>query len=505
MGLPFDVPTPSAAPGNLLVHPARFRAWAEALPLAMSFDSGRQLLAHARALAGTGLEADARLELLETHARAAATLFPELERLYAESGPPLEPAARSAVGLVRDYTSALVTGYKRVALELGGKLLGSRSAAKALRRAMHFARLRMVASYQSYTPVPEGAWADLHQVYLRSEEARAATDADPETRRTILEEYAEVLLLSLCDPYRLGAGQLQRVADEMRKLSPAATLHRKRAEGAVRGQYLVSCDTDRPPKPALSAHEDTGGPNWRLLDPGPAVRHVRQALEARKPLGAGGRALFEKVVRLWTDPPKRTSRRDPTEGTAAICSGLGTVGQLIAVESKADLLAQDQRLRHGITMPLLAVLAEDDSGPLPVHEWEVLNQSAGGLRVRRTGGPQSVGVGEVVAIRLPGKPAWSIGAARWITLYDSGGMEFGVQFVAENARTVRVRDHGGFTKAGLYFEPYGGEPPKLLAPPETFGEGKQFELEHEGEQFLVRAGRMRERTARFELFEVSLE
>ena len=505
MTTPFDVPVAHAAPADLLVRPAKFRAWVDSLALDVPFESGRQLLAHAKALEGTVLDADTRLELLEVHARAAKTTLPALERFYAESGPPLEPAARAAVGLVRDYTSALTAGYKRVAAESAVKLLGSRKpVATALRRGMHFACLRMIASYQSYTPVSAGAWADLHQIYLRAEEARVAQDADPDSKRTILEQYAEVLLLSLSDPYRLGAGQLQRVLEEVRRMSPAVVLHRKR-DGAVRGQYLVSCDTDRPPKPALSAQEDTGGPNWRLLDPSPALGHVQAAIQAQKPLGPGGKALFEKVLRLWADPPKRTSRRDPTEGTAAICSGLQPVGQLISVEAKADLLAQDEKLRKGITMPLLAVLAEDDSGPLPVYEWEVLNQSAGGLRVRRAGGPQSVGVGEVVAIRLPGKPRWSIGAARWITLYDSGGMEFGVQFMAENARTVFVRDLSGFTKPGLFFEPYGDEPPKLLAPPETFGERKQLELEHDGEQFLVRAVRMRERTARFELFEVSLE
>jgi hypothetical protein len=503
---PFDVHTPAAAPGDLVVRPAKLRAWIDTLPAAMPFETGRQLLAHARALGDTVLDADTRLELLELHARAAASAIPALESYYATSGPPLEPAGRSAVALVREYTTALVTGYKRVAADLGGKLLGSRKpVATALRRGMHFACLRMMASYKSYTPAAGGAWADLHQIYLRAEESRAAADVDPDTRRSIADEYSEVLLLSLSDPYRLGAGQLQRVFEEVRAMAIAGMLHRKRPEGTMRGQYLVSCDTDRPPKPALSVHDDTGGPNWRLLDPAAAVRHVQSALQAQKPFGPGGRALFEKVVRLWTDPPKRTARRDPTEGTAAICSGLQTVGHLIEVESRADLVAQDQALRKGITMPLLAVLAEDDSGPLPVYEWEVLNQSAGGLRVRRNGGPQSVGVGEVVAIRLPGKPSWSIGAARWITLYDSGGMEFGLQFVAESARTVQVRDHGGYTKAGLFFEPYDGEPPKLLAPPETFAEKKQFELEHEGEQFLVRAVRMRERTARFELFEVSVE
>ena len=146
MTTPFDVPTPTAPPGDLLVRPARFRAWIDSLPSTTSFDSSRKLLAHAQALAGTVLDSDTRLELLEIHARAAATMLPALESFYADSGPPLEPAARSAVGLVRDYTSALIVGYRRVAADAAGKLLGSRKAVGiALRRGMHFACLRMIA------------------------------------------------------------------------------------------------------------------------------------------------------------------------------------------------------------------------------------------------------------------------------------------------------------------------------------------------------------------------
>ena len=107
MPIPFDVPTPAAAPGDLLVRPAKFRAWVDALRLDVPFESGRQLLTHAQSLAGTVLDADTRLELLEAHARAAAMLLPALEALYAGSGPPLEPAARDSRGSADQHPGVL--------------------------------------------------------------------------------------------------------------------------------------------------------------------------------------------------------------------------------------------------------------------------------------------------------------------------------------------------------------------------------------------------------------
>ena len=45
-------------------------------------------------------------------------------------------------------------------------------------------------------------------------------------------------------------------------------------------------------------------------------------------------ALLAKLVTLWGDPPKRSNRRDPTEGTVAICVGLKAVAQFVALEPK---------------------------------------------------------------------------------------------------------------------------------------------------------------------------
>ena len=88
-------------------------------------------------------------------------------------------------------------------------------------------------------------------------------------------------------------------------------------------------------------------------------------------------------------------------------------------------------------------------------------------------------------------------------------MEFGVQFLAPNARLVQVQP----TIAGSASQPRPcllladeDDPDRyevLLAQPNTFSELREFEIDSEGTVSHVRARALREKTARFDLFDVS--
>jgi hypothetical protein len=88
-------------------------------------------------------------------------------------------------------------------------------------------------------------------------------------------------------------------------------------------------------------------------------------------------------------------------------------------------------------------------------------------------------------------------------------MEFGVQFLASSARFVQVQP----TIAGATAQARPAllladddEPTRyetLLAFPNTFSELREFELDAGGELSHVRARALREKTARFDLFDVS--
>jgi hypothetical protein len=94
----------------------------------------------------------------------------------------------------------------------------------------------------------------------------------------------------------------------------------------------------------------------------------------------------------------------------------------VTLEPKIDLARQDEQLRRGITMPMAPLPLDDQSEPIPVFEWDVVNQSKGGLRVRRIGRTeQPIAGGRDRGHQAAGKAHWAIGAVRWVTVFEDGG------------------------------------------------------------------------------------
>ena len=509
----------AAPPRELEIRPKQVKVWLASLPLAQSLDSAKRLATHLAAINRSKIDLDDRVEILDSYRASAATLLDELDAVYGKAALPLAPRARDALALARELAFELAAGYKIAITELTAKRLafGAKKQLPLLvLRAMEYLGHELAASYKSYTPVPPAVWNEMHQLYLFAErEGIASESADGETRATVMDVYCEALLLALTDPYRLVHGEAERITAQIRALRGLATLGQARPATAPGGHFLVPCDTDKPPKPLLSANDETGGPNWRLLDANP----IADKLKARTQAHASGNvsqtlsrsvtpealALMGKLVAFWGNPPKRASRRDPRETSVAICVGLKSISHFVALETTPSP-GEAAAIRAGITMPLNSVPDDDISKGFAVHEWDVVNQSDGGVKVRRVNDAlQTLAVGDAVALKFIGRPRWTIGVARWITQLDEGGMEFGVQFLATSARAVWVQPANSGSpqaKPGLVLDD-DSDSQALLTMPNLYMQARVYELVGAGDASTVRATGLIERTARFDLFDVS--
>ena len=508
-------------PKDLEIRPKQVRAWIESLPLAQAVEVACQMRDHLVALNRVKIETDDRLRILQDYRPVARTVFDELEAIYTKSALPLSARAREALSGARQLASGLADGYKIVAGDKIGKLISfgaKKQLPFLLYRAMEYVTAALYASYKSYAPAPEGLWRRLHELYLYADaEGLAADPADPETKATLNELYAESLLIALTDPYRLSLGEVDRIVAQIRAAKVPPSLAQSRPATPPAGHFLVPCDTDKPPKPSLSASDDRGGRNWRLLDANALVEKLRarrQAFESgnvsaatSKAMGPDGVALLSRLITLWGDPPKRASRRNSMESSVAICIGLKAVSHYVALEHREDP-AEADLIRRGITIPLISIPHDDASKGFPVNEWDVVNQSTGGLKVRRESPAlQPVSVGEVVGVKLIGRPRWTIGVVRWITVLEEGGLEFGVQFLAAAARSVSIQPTiaalSAQAKQALLLNEGDAAAEALLTTPNTFSDLREFEVQNEGEVSMVRATSLVEKTGRFELFEFS--
>ncbi|QJR15964.1 hypothetical protein [Usitatibacter palustris] len=524
--MPLELTVPAertAPPKDLEIRPKQAKAWLDALPLAQSVESARQIRTKLAAMSRSKIEADDRVLLLEAYQPVVAMLLEELDAIYSKSQLPLTPKAREALDLARAITSDVAHGYKIVILEKTGKLIAfgaKKQLPLLIYRTMDAVASAIRAAYKSYTPLAPGLWKDMHQLYLLADKDGLLNESpDAEIRITIGELYTESLLLSLTDPYRLVQGEVDKTISMIRANKGLATLGKVKPATRESAHFLVPCDTDRPPKPAASASDDTGGPNWRLFDVNPLADQLKkrkQALETgnvsatmSRATGLDGMLLLAKLITLWGDPPKRAYRRDPMETSVAICAGLRTIGHFVSQEPKVDPAVEAAAIQSGITLPLLVVPDDDVSQGLQVSEWEVVNQSAGGLKVKRTSASsQNIAVGEALGIKFMGRARWTIGVVRWLTAQDDGGMEFGIQFLAPAARMVAVTPTitaSGTVKLGLLLHEseQSTQADTLLTPPSTYSDLREYEIDDDGEVSCARATSLIEKTARFELFHIS--
>ena len=478
---------------------------------------GQALAERAAALNCVKLPVAERLEAFEALRGAALHALVDLDERLARVAQPLDVDARADLFLARKLAAAMSSGYRTAVAELPPPVQGKRRppVAPALLQSIQFAADVLLASFRAHVRVPEGAWKDLHAIYAAAESHGVAMGAaEAGTHRSIADVYGETLLLAVLDPYRLAAGECDRVLAMLRRLRAPYVLTREPPVSRAGGHFLVAGDLDQPPRSAMLGDDEPGGPNWRFLDANPVVDRLTeayQALEAGTPPPAlaawaadEARERIPRLMRLWADPPQRLMQRDSASGSVAICVGVKPIAQFVAHDAGVE--DETTALRERLTMPLRA-LPEDESGRLiPIHEWNVENLSRGGMKVRRAD-PQAhpVTVGEVVGIRTPGKPLWTVGAVRWITAQDDGATEFGVQFFAEAACAVWMKAPSPATPPRLailvtFADDEGAE--ALLAPAGAYSAGLEFEVRGEGLRYRARATEVVERTSHFDLFRI---
>lgn len=498
--------------------PDAVRAWLQRLP-GDARTAGRALTDFLAALQRAELSVQDRLQVLEALRGPVLRMLVDLDVILCAAPQPLRIEDRDVLFLARQLAEAMAKVYERAVAQWPQAPRRERPPlAPALLHAVQFAGEVLLASFRSYSRVPEGSWKRLHAFYVAAESQGVATGtADAGSRQSVTDAYGEVLLVAVTDPYRLPPGELDRVLSLLRRLRAPVTLTREPPASRPSGHFLVAGDVDQAPRSAMVADEDAGGPNWRFLDANPVVERLRELMgdldAGRSPAAVAAwpaesaREALVRLARLWEDPPQRAMRRDSGSGSVAICVGVKPIAHFVAHDAGTDEEAESAALRERLTMPLRA-LPQDEAGQLiPIHEWNVVNLSAGGMKVRRTAATSHpIAVGEIVGIKTPGKSLWTIGVTRWITALDDGTTEFGVQFFADAACAVWMKVPSPSVPPRLailvtFSEDANAE--ALLAPAGAYVPGLEVEVRGEGLRYRARAVEAIERNAHFDLFRIA--
>ena len=522
MALSLSVPISTRAlPKEIETNPKKARGWIESLPLTKTFEASRMVGQTIEALNHAKMPGDERVALVEIYRPVIDVLLDELEAVYAYSVLPLPARQREAFDLARDLRTQCATAYKILLLEKSGKLImfnAKKHLPGAMYWAMYYLQSQLLQSYKTYHPCPLGVWQELHSLFQHADEQGVLAEiGEAVTKSTMQDLYTDALMISLADPYRLMYKEVDKVQETLRQNRGLIDIRTSNEGLNLQRLFVVALDGDQPPKVLVQGIPPPAGQIMRLIDPTRLVDKIQQRIRAQSGAGsniaAKSRAthdltdLQQRLVRLWGDPPKRQSRRNPADASIALCGGIKAIAYFTDLASNEDPEADAKAIRDGDTIPLLKIPQDPMSQMVGVEQWQVLNQSANGLRLHReSSGNVGVTVGEVVGVRFVGGRSWNIGVVRWLTSLEASAMEFGVELISPAAASITIEPtigSGAKPMPALLLLNLAAdwENDTVLALTDTFSDLREFELIEHGEVTIVRGTTLIERTSRFDLFQ----
>lgn len=503
---------------DIELNPKKARAWIESLPLTKTFEAAAMVTQTIEALNHAKMSAEDRVAIIDAYRPVIAVLLDELEAIYAYSVIPLPPRPREAFDAALLLRKHSAISYKQLVIEKTGKMLmfkGKKLIPGAMYWAMFYLQTQLIQAYKTYHPCPVGVWQEIHSLYEYAEtEDLLAEVGDAETKSTMKELYTDLLMVSLADPYRLMFKEVDKVQDCLKQNRGMVELRTSNEGLNLQRLFVVALDGDQPPKVLVPGMPPPAGQVLRLVDPTRLVDKIQQRIRAQSgAANANSRAthdltdLHQRLARLWGDPPKRLSRRTPSDSSVVLCGGIRAIAHFTAILTNENPEGDAEAIRDGDTIPLLKIPQDELSQELGIEEWLVLNQSANGLRMHRdTTGKVGVTVGEVVGVRFMGGRSWNIGVVRWLSLLEANAMEFGVELISPAAASITIEPTiggGGRPMPALMLlnSPTGGDHDTVLSLADTYADLREFELAENEEITVVRATSLIERTSRFDLFQ----
>ena len=222
-----------------------------------------------------------RLLLLDLYRKPLNSLLfsltiPKLAATISDSNTRLQ-----IINALTELMNELAMGYKIVvndASEQSINLKLNLVAQLAINRACEQLSYMALHAYKFYQTVPARVFKELHQLYQLSLHANVADitptlDQQTKALRSIHQRYAQILLVSICNPYGLTSGHVLEAYFIMEQLiDDVEILPLPKDHEASAGHFYINCLSDRTPTPTvLPTIEDQAQPPTLILNTKPLL------------------------------------------------------------------------------------------------------------------------------------------------------------------------------------------------------------------------------------------
>ena len=423
------------------------------LSLAEPLLAERQLMRFLDGLMASPPEPATLLALLEQARTPLSVIEDELARGYHNKPLPLTEAEERGFRQVTAGWRKMGQAYALCArlhernAENAGK---SASTATLLHRCLYYAGMIILEHYRVRREVPPGAWRDMHRFYASAEASGVACTPVEDFLDSPLQAthcaaaYVALLLIDMAGPYQRSTRDLALIRRWAHTWAPLVSLHCL-ADDVDLPPYIVELAKDSPLHP--SAGTDEPADDTRRIDTsrlGLQINHMLSQLHQRvtpSQLGLGEETsshvtdLLQQLSQPWTQSAApRRFRRFVTHGVAKVATGFDAMhfhvtGGDFRPADTGPLYSRGEfdqlftfRERAAPDQPL-AIKPPTD---FPLDGWDVINHSASGFRLARTGTGQRIAHGQLLAVCPPDSERFLLGRVSWLMQDDSGGLIAGV-------------------------------------------------------------------------------
>ena len=330
--------------------------------------------------------------------------------------------------------------------------------------------------FRAHRALPNNIWIDLHESFSMAEAQGVAGTrvSDPLNEvwraQSALEAYISVLLVDLGNPYGRGSREFGWICRWAQRFAPYCSLTTPEAEQTeIRGTaYGLNLGLDHGLRPfsALASN-----PGLRRFDGSKLAGQIQavfnQFKQGVKPaaLGLGKDCSTEASARLlltlyrpWgLGSAGRRFPRKPCKGQLELTSDWLAIGFHVSgkrFEQPGQSARSSVRsLRSDISLLTFGERAEEVPSRDPQQQrryeaeklgftcenWEMLDQSVGGFRLKSATPGENIEFHQLVAIRPPDGKYFLLAQVSWLIYRNDGAMEIGVSMLNGVPKVVAAR------------------------------------------------------------------
>lgn len=440
------------------------------------------------------------LEILERLREPVVVALAERSKKFSARPLPLSEAEREAFDQVLDLWRSLGAAYRHLLANVVKNApahpdLRGKEALLAQRGLDCIVDL-MLSHYRCRHELDPELWQDLHRLYGVIATSSQARDTVPVGRKSKsvsspAEVYARALLLALANPYTLSVRELTWA----RRWSAKWAYKVKFSEG---GTDCFAVDTGAGAPPAWHAQASRKLLALETTDIRRSIRSRLKKIEAGEDpesLGLGNDCVLPDCARLlqtlakaWTEQPTaRQFSRRPTPGVADLSTGFEAIHVAITRRVFKEQPQQWSYTRKHQTEELYtyhgAAREQTAANAAVVSEqWEILDESAIGFRLRRKSAGERLSQHQLIALRPEDGRSFILCDVRWLMTGVDQSLIIGLSVLPGVAEGVAVRPLAAPNEASqAYTQAFilpqvGDSAPSLLTPIGYFQAGRIVEM-----------------------------